>query len=55
MMGVGRRRFIQGGQGLLAGRLFFAGEATSRQHFGTAHGAYLSGLAVAQQIRQGAA
>ena len=42
------------GQGL-AGRLFFAGEATSRQHFGTAHGAYLSGLAVAQQIRQGAA
>ena len=37
----------------LAGRLFFAGEATSRQYFGTAHGAYLSGLAVAQQIRQG--
>lgn len=36
----------------LAGRLFFAGEATSRQHFGTAHGAYLSGLVAAEQIRQ---
>lgn len=30
--------------------LFFAGEATERQHFSTAHGAYLSGLRVAEEI-----
>ncbi|WP_363079367.1 FAD-dependent oxidoreductase [Leptolyngbya sp. 'hensonii'] len=29
---------------------FFAGEATHRQHFGTVHGAYLSGLRAAQEI-----
>lgn len=34
----------------LAGRLFFAGEATERQHFGTAHGAYRSGLRAAREI-----
>lgn len=28
----------------LSGRLFFAGEATNRNYFGSAHGAYLSGL-----------
>ena len=28
----------------LENRLFFAGEATSREHPGTAHGAWLSGL-----------
>ncbi len=31
-------------------RLVFAGEATHRQHFGTVHGAYLSGLRAAQAI-----
>lgn len=31
-------------------RLFFAGEATSRQYFATVHGAYLSGLAAATQL-----
>ncbi len=34
----------------LAGRLFFAGEASSKDHFGTAHGAYLSGLKVARTM-----
>lgn len=34
----------------IAGKLFFAGEATSRQHFGSAHGAYLSGLRAAREI-----
>jgi len=33
----------------LANRLFFAGEATSRKGFGTAHGAYLSGLQAAKK------
>lgn len=32
------------------GRLFFAGEACSREYFGTAHGALLSGLAAAEQV-----
>ena len=32
------------------GRVFFAGEATSRQHPGTAHGAWLSGLREAERI-----
>jgi len=32
------------------GRLFFAGEATSAEHFGTTHGALLSGLAAAEAI-----
>ena len=31
------------------GRLFFAGEACSREDFSTAHGAYLTGLAAAAQ------
>lgn len=31
-------------------RLFFAGEATSRQYFGTVHGAYLSGLRAAEEL-----
>ncbi|MFQ3632880.1 flavin monoamine oxidase family protein [Roseiflexus sp.] len=34
----------------LNGRLFFAGEATSRDYFGTTHGAYLSGLRAAKDI-----
>jgi monoamine oxidase len=32
------------------GRLFFAGEATHRSHYGTAHGAFLSGARAARQI-----
>ncbi len=31
-------------------RLFFAGEATEQDYFGTAHGAYLSGIRAAQEI-----
>jgi monoamine oxidase len=31
-------------------RLFFAGEATSRQHLATVHGAWLSGLRAAKGI-----
>jgi monoamine oxidase len=31
------------------GRIFFAGEACSRSDFSTAHGAYLTGLAAADQ------
>ena len=34
----------------LASRLFFAGEATHRDHAATVHGAYLSGLRAAQSI-----
>jgi len=34
----------------LANRLFFAGEATSRHYYGTAHGAFLSGLRAAAEI-----
>jgi len=33
----------------VGGRLFFAGEACSRQDFSTAHGAYLTGIAAAEQ------
>jgi monoamine oxidase len=32
-------------------RLFFAGEATSRAHYGTTHGAFLSGVRAAKQIQ----
>jgi len=35
----------------VGGRIFFAGEATSRQSFATAHGAYLSGIRAATEIR----
>ena len=31
-------------------RLFFAGEATSRAHYGSVHGAFLSGLRESQRI-----
>lgn len=34
----------------LGGRLFFAGEASSKDHFGTAHGAYLSGVQAARDV-----
>jgi monoamine oxidase len=34
----------------VGGKLYFAGEATDAEYFGTAHGAYLSGLRVAKQI-----
>ena len=34
----------------LEGRLFFAGEATEITRFGTAHGAYLSGLRAAEEM-----
>ena len=34
----------------LNGRLFFAGEATNKDYFGTAHGAFLSGLRVAKDV-----
>jgi monoamine oxidase len=34
----------------VADRLFFAGEATSREYAATVHGAYLSGLAAAERI-----
>lgn len=34
----------------LNGQLFFAGEAADRAYFGTAHGAYLSGLRVARDV-----
>lgn len=35
----------------LAGRVHFAGEATHAKHYGTAHGAYLSGLIAARAIQ----
>lgn len=34
----------------IGGRLFFAGEATHRSHYGTVHGAFLSGARAARQI-----
>ncbi|MDP1560022.1 MAG: FAD-dependent oxidoreductase [Pirellulaceae bacterium] len=34
----------------VADKLYFAGEATDHEYFGTAHGAYLSGLRAAEQI-----
>jgi len=36
--------------GPLRKRLFFAGEATEPDHFGTAHGAYLSGVRAAREV-----
>ena len=38
----------------LNGRVFFAGEATERDHFSTAHGAYLSGLRAAEEVMRAA-
>lgn len=35
----------------VANKLFFAGEASQQDYFGTAHGAYLSGLRVAGEIK----
>jgi monoamine oxidase len=37
----------------LNGRLFFAGEATARNDFATAHGAYLSGLRAGEEMAMG--
>jgi monoamine oxidase len=34
----------------LDNKLFFAGEATSKYYFGTAHGAYLSGTSVVEKV-----
>lgn len=34
----------------LNGKLFFAGEATNKDYFGTAHGGYLSGLRAAKDV-----
>ena len=34
----------------IANRLFFAGEATSKHHFGYAHGAFLEGRATAEKV-----
>lgn len=34
----------------LNGQLFFAGEATSKDYFGTTHGAYLSGVRAAREV-----
>lgn len=34
------------------GKLYFAGEATEQDYFGTAHGAYLSGIRAAEEILQ---
>ena len=35
----------------VAGKLFFAGEGTHRGHYGTVHGAFLSGVRAARQIQ----
>lgn len=35
-------------------KLFFAGEHTSKDYFGTAHGAYLSGVREAEKISKAA-
>jgi len=34
----------------LGGRILFAGEATSKAHYGFAHGAYLEGKAAAERV-----
>lgn len=39
----------------VAGRLYFAGEATERRNFATVHGAYLSGLRAAGEVLRAAA
>ena len=36
----------------LDSKVFFAGEATERKHYGTVHGAYESGLRAAQEIME---
>jgi monoamine oxidase len=33
-------------------QLFFAGEACSPEHFSTAHGAYMTGIEAARQVRK---
>ena len=38
----------------LNGKVFFAGEATERDYFSTAHGAYLSGLRAAEEVMHAA-
>ena len=45
---TGRDREVLGEP--VAGRLFFAGEATSRKKFGSVSGAYLTGLKAARDI-----
>ena len=35
---------------IVAGKIYFAGEATSVNHFGTVHGAYFSGIESAKKI-----
>ena len=37
----------------LEGKLFFAGEATNVDYYGTADGAYQSGLRVADEVLRG--
>lgn len=37
----------------IAQQVFFAGEATERSYFGTAHGAYLSGVRAASEVNKG--
>ena len=34
----------------IEGKIFFAGEASEKDYFGTAHGAYLSGMRAAQEV-----
>ncbi len=45
---VHRRRLARA----VRGRLFFAGEATSREYPATVHGAYLSGLRAAEEVKE---
>lgn len=49
-LGASSTPFVALGQSV--GRLFFAGEATDLIHQGTVHGAYLSGLRAAGQVKE---